>query len=728
MLVYAAGPQFYGFDSQYAYESLALAFGAAVVYLLLVSIDAPRPRKGGLFALALSCVAAVVITHHVTGWLTVGFLVVWAGALYLTTRSRRYRAPDVGEQSVISEDRRTVQVSTVSGHEQRSRRSGQARIIGIAAAVGLVVGGAWTALVGRRLIDYVGPVFAAASDNINQLLGNLHGNRQLFKNAAGGGSPKWEILLILASSVCFCLILVPSLYSVIFKRSVRGGALRYLPAVIAATYPISVLANVSSYSKLVAERADTFIFFGVAVVVGAWLAGRISRRRRMLERIATIAVATVCFLGSLLFGAGPLATLLPGPYRVGADELSLGSPSLAVAHWADTHLPAGSHVAADRDNAALLNAIGGVVPVTAEGGLVNPASLFFDRRLSPFDISLIRQADIRYVVVDDRLAEGLPLYGIYVAYGEPHARLTLEELNKFSSYRGIKRIYDNGPIQVYDLSRLFPTSPQAAPAGAPVGGSGLDVGAFVLFVLVAVLWMLRLRRRTEPFRHVEHLAVCGLVGALVVGVFGAFLVRLTRAPPDAVAFAVLLVLLALSLRPKAWHLSELTNLRRRSDQPPETPPFLPRVVDGPHAQRDTTAWDTLSTATTTSPRHAVSPTGEPGRTRRSRRQVVLGCLGLALFALGASLATVAALKEWTPPPELSVVSGTTGRPAVEVQLGSAGPIAAELQVRNAGRTVWRSGLARTTAAQRVDLPARVLDDDSRVSLVADGHTLRVVSG
>ena len=530
VLVYAAGPQFYGFDSQYAYESLALAFGAAVVYLLLVSIDAPRPRKGRLFALALSCVAAVVITHHVTGWLTVGFLVVWAGALYLTTRSRRYRAPDVGEQSVISEDRPTVQVSTVPGHEQRSRRRGQARIIGIAAAVGLVVGGTWTALVGRRLIDYVGPVFAAASDNINQLLGNLHGNRQLFKNAAGGGSPKWEILLILASSVCFCLILVPSLYSVIFKRSVRGGALRYLPAVIAATYPISVLANVSSYSKLVAERADTFIFFGVAVVVGAWLAGRISRRRRMLERIATIAVATVCFLGSLLFGAGPLATLLPGPYRVGADELSLGSPSLAVAHWADTHLPAGSHVAADRDNGALLNAIGGVVPVTAEGGLVNPASLFFDRRLSPFDISLVRQADIRYVVVDDRLAKGLPLYGIYVAYGEPHARLTLEELNKFSSYPGIKRIYDNGPIQVYDLSQLFPPSPQAAPAGAPVGGSGLDVGAFVLFVLVAVLWMLRLRRRTEPFRHVEHLAVCGLVGALVVGVFGAFLVRLTARP------------------------------------------------------------------------------------------------------------------------------------------------------------------------------------------------------
>ena len=164
----------------------------------------------------------------------------------------------------------------------------------------------------------------------------------------------------------------------------------------------------------------TFIFFGVALVVGAWLARRIAKDRRMLERVATIGVATVCFLGSLLYGGGPLASLLPGPYRVGADELSLGSPSLAVAHWADANLPAGSHVAVDRDNGALLNAIGGVDPVTAEAGLVNPAPLFFDHRLSPFDISLIREADIRYIVVDDRLAQGLPLYGIYIADGEPH--------------------------------------------------------------------------------------------------------------------------------------------------------------------------------------------------------------------------------------------------------------------------------------------------------------------
>ena len=62
----------------------------------------------------------------------------------------------------------------------------------------------------------------------------------------------------------------------IFKRTVRGGILRLMPAVIAALYPLSLLANISSSSKTVAERATTFIFFGVALVVGGWLAGRIT--------------------------------------------------------------------------------------------------------------------------------------------------------------------------------------------------------------------------------------------------------------------------------------------------------------------------------------------------------------------------------------------------------------------------------------------------------------------
>ena len=749
VLVYAASPQFYGFDAQYAYETLALAFAAAVVHLLFVSVDAARPRVGRLFALALGCIGALVITHHVTSWLTVGFLVVWTVGLYLTAHPRRRPTPAGGEPSVATEQQLMVQGSTMPDHDPRSRRRTQARIVGMAAAVGVVVCGAWTIYVGRLLSQYVVPVFAAASADISEALGNGHGNRTLFRNAAGGGSPDWEILLILTSAIGWCVILVPSLWSVISKRSVRGGALRYLPAIIAAAYPISLLANVSSNSKQVAERATTFIFFGVAVVVGAWLARRISRDRRIIERVGTIGVATVVFVGSLLFGIGPPVDLLPGPYLVGGDDLSLGSPSLAIAHWAARHLPAGSHVAADRDNGVLLNAIGGVEPVTAESGLINPELLFFDKSLSPYDVSLIRKAHVRYIIIDDRLAQGLPLYGTYVADGERSTRLTLGELNKFNSYYPfIKRIYDNGPIQVYDLTELLPPSARPAPAGPPVGGTGLDVGLFLLAGLVAVLWVRRLRRRKQPGGDVAHLVVCGMAGALVVGIFGAFLIRLTHAPPEATAIIVLLVLLALSLRSERGQASDVAHILRRATQA-----FLRWMSDVAHILRRATQaflrWSTEvpgpsltcsavsdsqeSQADPAPPKDTLTDAGRPDpvsssnaaptRPRRSRLQLFLGCVGLALFALGATLATVASLKEWTPPPELSIATSTTGRSVAEVQLGSAGPIAARIEVAAGGKRVSVSRLARTTAPQSVDLPAAVLHKGSRVLLVTGGHTL-----
>ena len=88
--VYAAGPEFYALGAQYGYETLALAFAVAAVYLLFVSIDAAQPKRGKLFALALISIAGMVVSHHVTAWLTTGFLVVWAAGLrFIIDPSRR---------------------------------------------------------------------------------------------------------------------------------------------------------------------------------------------------------------------------------------------------------------------------------------------------------------------------------------------------------------------------------------------------------------------------------------------------------------------------------------------------------------------------------------------------------------------------------------------------------------------------------------------------------------
>jgi DNA helicase-2/ATP-dependent DNA helicase PcrA len=226
----------------------------------------------------------------------------------------------------------------------------------------------------------------------------------------------------------------------------------------------------------------------------------------------------------------------------------------------------------DRDNAGLLNDFGQVDPVTPLNGSGNPAPLFFDERITPSDISFIRKGHIRYIVTDTRLTGGLPLFGAYIAAGETGhpTRLTAEELEKFNSTRGVHRIYDNGAIQVYDLSLLLGERPLVVPGYSvrSIRATGTDVVVLVLAILVATVWLLRLRRRARLVPVDEHMVICGMVGALAIGLFGAFAVLLIHLPPGPVAFLFLLVLLALGLRPAGWRMYPWRNTYRQAASPP----------------------------------------------------------------------------------------------------------------------------------------------------------------
>jgi hypothetical protein len=701
-LVYVANPEFYSLGAQYGYQTLALTFAVAAVYLLLVCVDEARPRRGNLFALALISIAGMVISHHATAWLTIGFLVVWAAGLRFIIDPRG-RPRD----------------------EQRSRRKEQSRIVGLAALVGVVLAGVWIAFLGHIVTGYIGPLVDAGSRSVSEMLSQLHGNRKLFQNSAGGGTPSWEEALIFAAAAFFCLIILISLYSVIWKKSVRGGRLRYLPAVIAATYPLAMLSNLSSDAKEIGARTTTFIFFGVAVIVGGWLAGRLSKRRRIIERMATIGIAIICFLGSTLYGGGPLPLLVNGPYIVGAHERSLGSPSLALANWASTHLPAGSHVAVDRDNAGLLNDFGQVVPVTPLNGVGSPAPLFFDPQLTPADISLIRKYDIRYIVTDTRLTEGLPLFGAYIAPGETGhpTRLTAAELEKFNSIRGVHRIYDNGAIQVYDLSQLLDERPLVVPTHSvrSIPATGTDVVVLLLAILVAAVWLFRLRRRARRVPIDAHMVVFGMVWALAIGLFGALAVLLIHLPPDPVAILSLIALLALGLRPAWWKTYPELNARSWAESPtvPMEPMTGPRLASA--------AAEAAGTGVTGGGPAREAPGQRPGWAGRARSQFVLGCAGLALCVVGASVAVAAAREEWVPPPELSIAV-EQGQPVASVDLGTAARVPAHLAVVTRGRVLWSAPLASSGAPQNVVLPAGVLTPRSQVVLVAGGRTIRNVYG
>lgn len=538
VLVYAANPSFYTFAS-WDYGCLALIFAIATVHFLLTSID-ERARasttttsvgsEGSMptvepsrheflrshrdVMLAFASLAALVVTHHLTAWLTAGLLVLWAVGLWI------------------------------------DGRRGAARLIGFAAAMSIVLVSGWSAFVGSHLTSYVGPLLSAAWTGFISAIDHHRSSRPLFHTSATqGGSSHWEIAVMLAAAVCFCLALVPSVLGVIRKRTTNGGKLRFLPVIVAAGYPFAMLASLSSGSSQVGERATTFIFFGMAIVIGIWLATRISMRRSLLERAATLLIATVCFLGGMIFGSGPDVTYVPGPYLVGANQRSVSAPSLAMAQWASTHLLRGSNVAADRQNGALLADFGDLNFVTNISGLTDPTPLFFSQHFDPYERSLIRKDHIRYIVVDRRLASSLPLFNSYIEPGEakPGTRLTLAELSKFDSLPGAIRVYDNGPIQVYDVSHLLGLSPLVRSGGAGATVTGTDPVVLIAAIAVAIIVLARIRRRARRLRITDQAVVRWLVGLLVLGLaFGAAAVP-SHLPPTAIGLGGLAAVLVISL-------------------------------------------------------------------------------------------------------------------------------------------------------------------------------------
>ena len=475
----------------------------------------------------------------------------------------------------------------------------------------------------------------------------------------------------------------------------RGGALRFVPVVIAVAYPFAVLASVSSFRSNVAERSTTFIFFGVAVIVGGWLSGRLSGPRHRLERLGTIAVAVVCFLGSMLYGSGSDWSYVPGPYLVGAGARSVTPASLEAAEWVSTHLAVGSRFAADRDNGALLGAIGHVDAVTAIGGGVDVAPLFFDRSIGPKEISLIRKADVRYVLLDERLATGPPLDGTYIEQGEPDRPITLAELHKWNSVPGARRIYDNGPIRIYDLASLLGLSP-TAPLTGPIDGSrgtGLDWIVLLAAGLTAGAWLVRLWRLRGRVRLDEQAVVFWATTVIVAGLFGAFIIVPSGLSPRLVGLVVLAVLFASALRPL-------------------------RSTVGLAQNRE------LATA----PSSYEPPLGAVARPKPANGQLALACAGLALVAVGSWSLVAAAHRQWSTPAEMSVLYNRSGRAVAVVKLGSAGPIASTIELSVHGDIVYSRPLARTTSAQSIVLPSTIPLLGAQVQLYSGDKKLRQVDG
>jgi hypothetical protein len=431
-------PQFVVFNSMFAYQTLALPLALAAVALIARArwVADPRLLLGG----ATICLLAVTVTHHVTGLLNAGFLIVWAIA----------------------------------------QRGGQARrrvLYGaVVAAVAMTV---WAAFQWLLLREYFGPI---VQDVRIQFTGGSP-RRAPFTDSAGSvTTPPWERVCLVYYAAVVALValwLMLAWVRAIQRRkrlpAPRCNLQRWEPrgllVLMAVMIPLGLAAHILPRGGEIFDRSSSFLFlpFSLLVADGAdrWLRSRSAQRSRPRPRhqvvlcgSLTLVLAAGVFVGGYLMGSGPYWARLPGSYLVVADFRSMDAETLAAVRWTRDGLPAGSRIAADRVGSALLANEAGLWPVMQEGEL-NVPSLYYADEWGPTQTDHASRLHLRYLYVDQRWADGLPRYSPSPAVGyfyegeTPERRqLTRAQLTKFDNVSGIEAVYRHGPIAIYDLGGL----------------------------------------------------------------------------------------------------------------------------------------------------------------------------------------------------------------------------------------------------------------------------------
>jgi hypothetical protein len=459
VLIYAASPQFYAFNSAYAYQSVALAFAAAAVALVVWSMGQPEPRVNRWILLADLSLICLALTHHLVSWITATVFICWASI------ARRWVT------------------------------HAQMKLLMHVAIVSVAVTGIWTGIASAHVAPYIMPIISGAVAGLAHLVGGGHVQRHPFQSSGELSTTGWQAGLMLISAGLFFGVVLLGARDIIKGKDDRRGPFRWLVILLAFIYLIDLACSLTFATQEVGQRASTFVFFGIALV-GALV---IARARKVVVRGLSLCLAVIAFLGSLFLGSGPAGELTPGPYIPAADQRSVLGPSLAAAHWAAANLPIESRIAADRDNAALMAAVGHLAPVNALSGAINVGQLYFDKVFGPYDKSVIARYRIRYLLVDTRLELGPPAFGNYFAPGETPGRERLgpAQLDKFSRVAGMKLIYNDGPIRIYDDAKMLGISPTSSSHADPSLNSGGNIGAAVVLFGLCLLLVARRRRFAE---------------------------------------------------------------------------------------------------------------------------------------------------------------------------------------------------------------------------------------
>ena len=419
------GPGYWFFNSQFAYESLAIVFFIWTI-VCTISMTKALPgsrRRSGFMIAALCCGCGMAVTHHLTSYMLIFQLLFFTGVLFWRWIRRKEKFVNV-------------------------------RDAGIVFAIPLAVVVWWLVKQAPKTASYLGPYIKKGTGELGHFFDKKPGEkkRTLF---AGSTIPIYEQY---SSFVTPPLIAGLGFLGWLKARKSLGssgglGAIVCMAGIYVAVFPMFLSATGNEGAR----RSWAFTNFFISILIACWV-GLKTQDGKWKRRI----FGTLAGPAALIFLVGNIASDLPADYRFpggyvhGADTRAVTAEAADLSVWFRNTLGANRRVIADRSGSMVLDSFSRALSSAPSDALpvwdvLLKAELPSADTLAPFEA-----AGFKLVLIDKRNVNYLPRIGYYIDQQEPGRfdridPLPVETITKWADVPWAIRIYSSTS---YDLYRL----------------------------------------------------------------------------------------------------------------------------------------------------------------------------------------------------------------------------------------------------------------------------------
>lgn len=442
-LVYGANPSSIYFDSQYAYESIAINLFLWTLALTALAANAQRSRtrRALLFSAALAA-AGCVVTHH----LSTVFLIAALLSVVVTGMVRTRSAASCTRRHRIDRWRAGLDQREVDG-----RRPVSAWWITLGATVGLAV--AWVALCAPPTLQYLSPYFGSSVRQLSSMAETKgKGGRLLLATSV---QPEWERLLTAAAPAAVLGLVVLAVV-LVRRQQIRFDGPTLGLMVFGLAYFVSLPFVLAPSGAEGARRSWGFTYVGVALIIAfvsvRWPDGHRRLFGRPWRQPLTLAVFVILLIGNVGGGLND-PYRFPGPFRWGTDTNSVSAEARSIAEQLEG-IVGRVWVVSDAYTALQVAAYGGLVLAAPSDGF--PAWELTQSNTDPRPelAQMLMTSNYDYLVVDIRMAEEPAFNGHNFGQGDPLLGMAtpMANLTRLDSVPWASRVISTEHLRVYRLN------------------------------------------------------------------------------------------------------------------------------------------------------------------------------------------------------------------------------------------------------------------------------------